>query len=91
MKYNLPVISTHNFGAWTLQNCNLWKKLVVWYILTIVSQKHSSLALAIKIFTKTHLKMKSLNILKINLHRRDGVVVRTSASQSDAQNMVNKM
>ena len=36
----------------------------LWFILTILLEKHGSLALSIKVFKKIYLKMKSLKIIK---------------------------
>ena len=65
VKCSLQVNLSKIFGSCTSENCNIKKKLVVWYIITIFSQKHASLAFAIYyIFKKVYLKMKSLSILK---------------------------
>ena len=72
---NLPVKTSQNFGTCTSENCNFYKKLVVWYIFTILSQKRASLVLAIYIFEKIYLKMKSLNILKYSLLQTNKLVI----------------
>ena len=67
LKCSLPAKFTQHLIAGLHEIAISKKAKSVWYILTILSEKHNYLPLIIKIFKKFYLKIKSLKILKCSL------------------------